>query len=276
MAYGRDLRKCLGLSGLVLGFIFAQAHAASAADTLTGKLIFWRTSWIATPVKGRIASLPVRAGDRVKKGDVLAEIDTQQLKAELAVAESALALARADLNAAEARLTLELTEYARAAKLKGSPAFSGARFEDSANRVAVAKAGVETTQALIANREKEVERRRVDVQLATIQAPFDGIVVRHLLTVGGLVSDEQPHILVMVDDSSPEIVVEVPAEEVPRLNVGREVDFSIGKDRRERARVRSVAPADPPSAKIRLVRLDPTGVGASYADSDAVTIYLPN
>ena len=257
-------------------FQVQAADKQAALSTLSGKLIFWRTSRIATPVMGRIASLPIRVGDRVKKGEILAEIDTQQLKAVLAVAESALAFARSDLTSAEARLTLEFTEYERAAKLKGSPAFSRARFEDSNNRVAVAKASVEAARAMIGTRQAEVARHELDVRLATIEAPFDGVVVRHLLTVGGLVSVEDPHILVMVDDTAPEIEVEVPVEQVSRLPVGREVDFSIGGGSREQARVRSVMPSEEPNAKTRLVRLDPTNATARYSDTEPVTVYLPN
>ena len=265
---------------LVFGLVtIGPGHQAQAADKeapLSGKLLFWRTSRIATPVMGRIASLPVRVGDRVKKGEVLAEIDTQQLKADLVIAEKALAFARSDLASAEAKVTVELSEYERAAKLKGSPAFSGARFVDSGNKVAVAKASVEAARAMIATREAEVARRQLDVRLATIDAPFDGVVVRHLLTVGGLVSIEDPHILVMVDDTAPEIEVEVPVEQVSRLSVGREIDFSIGAGSREQARVRSVMPSEVPNARTRFVRLDPTNTSARYSDSEPVTVYVPN
>ena len=254
----------------------SQAQATDKQASLSGKLIFWRTSRIATPVMGRIASLPIRAGDRVKKGEILAEIDTQQLKADLTIAESALAFARSDLASAEAKLTLESTEYGRAERLKGSPAFSGARFADSGNRVAVAKANVEVARATIGTRQAEVARRELDVRLATIEAQFDGVVTRHLLTVGGLVSVENPHILVMVDDKAVEIEVEVPVEQVSRLPVGREVGFSIGTGSQQQARVRSVMPGDDPNAKTRLVRLDPTNTTARYSDSEPVTVYLPD
>lgn len=251
----------------------ALAHAADSSAS--GRLVFWRTSRIATPVMGVIASLPVRVGEQVKQGDILAEIDTQQLKADLAIAERALDLARLDLVSEEAKLALELTEYDRVAKLKGSPAFSGARYEDASNRVAVAKAVVEAARSRIATRQAEVAKRELDVRLATIKAPFDGIVVRHLLTVGGLVSIEDPHILVIVDNTSPEIEVEVPVEQVALLPVGREVEFSIGGGSREQARVRAVLPSDAPGANTRHVRLDLTSAAGRYSDVEPVTVYLP-
>jgi RND family efflux transporter MFP subunit len=224
---------------------------------------------------GVIASLPVRVGDQVKQGDILAEIDTQQLKADLAIAQSALQLARNSLVSAQAKLQLEQTDYERQAKLKSSPAFSGARYDDSSNRVAVAKADVETARAAIVTREAEVAKRELDVRLATIKAPFDGIVVRHILTVGGLVSIENPHILVVVDNTAPEIEVEVPLEQVSFLKVGREVEFSIGSGSREQAKVRAILPSETASADTRRVRLELSNTTARYSDSDPVTVYLP-
>jgi macrolide-specific efflux system membrane fusion protein len=267
----------LALFAALATLALSPAFDVYAADgSATGRLIFWRTSRIATPVMGVISSLPVRVGDQVKQGDVLAEIDTQQLKADLEIAQRALAFARSDLTSEEAKLQLELTEYDRQARLKESPAFSGARYEDSSNRVAVAKADVGTARATIATREAEVAKRELDVRLATIKAPFDGIVVRHLLTVGGLVSIETPHILIMVDNTSPEIEVEVPLEQVSLLTVGREVEFSIGKKGdREQARVRAVLPSEVPTTETRRVRLELMNAAARYSDSDLVTVYLP-
>jgi RND family efflux transporter MFP subunit len=250
-----------------------QAHAADSS--VNGNLIFWRTSKIATPVMGVIASLPARVGDLVKQGDVLAEIDTQQLKADLLIAERALAFAKQDLASEEARLVLEQTEFKRQEGLKTSPAYSGARFEDSSNRVRVAKANVDAAQSMIATRQAEVEKRALDVRLATIKAPFDGIVVRHLLTVGGLVSIETPHILLMVDNTTPEIEAAVPVEQISLLSLGREVEVSIGGGKREQAKVRAILPSDVPGESTRRVRFDLVNPAARYADSEPVTIYLP-
>ncbi|MFN0217686.1 MAG: efflux RND transporter periplasmic adaptor subunit [Hyphomicrobium sp.] len=251
---------------------------SGSSGSMQGRLIFWRISRIATPVTGRIAALPVRVGDHVKKGEVLAQIDTQQLNADLAIAESSLATARAAVATAEATVTLEQTTYERSAKLKSSPAFSGARLDDALNTVAVAKAGLETARALVSQRQSEVEKRQVDVRLATIQAEFDGVVVRHLLTVGGLVSISagDPHILVMVDDSSPEIEVEASVAQAARFTRGSEVDVTIGDGKREKARVRAVLPSETPNAATRFVRLELVDQRQLADDTAPVTVYLPS
>ena len=136
---------------------------------VVGSLVFWRTSKVATPVTGRIASLPVRVGGHVKKGEVVAQIDTEQLKANLSVAQSRVINARAQLAVAEARLVLQATVRDRLAKLKQlqSPGFREASLEDANNAVLVASAAVEAAKSRIEVAEAEVARQQVNVNLAT-------------------------------------------------------------------------------------------------------------
>lgn len=261
---------------LVLPLTFVQ-NAAFAADgeAIQGKLVFWRTSQIASPVTGRVQDLPKRVGDGVQKGEVIAIIDTQQLEADLAIATQGLASAEAELGSAKAQLNSEMATYERLAKLKGSPAFTRARFEDATNSVEIAKARVKAAEARIAERKATVDKRELDVKLAKIEAPFDGVIVRQLLTVGSLVSNEAPHILVMVDNTAPEIVVDVPVEQVNALAVGTEVSAEIGSGERQKAKVRSIAPAEKADAETRTVRFDLVKTEGSYTDTLPVTIYLP-
>ena len=250
---------------------------ATAADgeAIQGKLVFWRTGNIASPVTGRIKDLPKRVGDSVQKGEVIAVIDTQQLEAELAIARQAFATAEAELASAQAQLKSVETSYNRIAKLEGSPAFTRARFEDETNTVEVAKASVKAAEALVAERKAMVDKRELDVKLANIEAPFDGVIVRQILTLGGLVSTDDPNILVMVDITTPEIEVEVPVEQVNALSVGTEVSAEIGDGERQKARIRSIAPAQTPGAETRTVRLDLVKIKGTYTDTLPVTIYLP-
>jgi RND family efflux transporter MFP subunit len=259
----------------------AQRDRAPPSGTIpvVGNLVFWRTSKVATPVMGRIASLPVRVGDHVKKGDIVAEIDTEQLKANLAVAQSELSNARSQLSVAEAKLVSVTTIRDRLAKLKlkKSPGFRQASLEDANNSVSVASADVQAAKSQIEVREAEVARQQVNIKLATIRAPFDGVVTRHLLTVGGLVSDYDPSILVMVDDKTAEIEITVPVEYLSSISVGMKMTYSLESGRRQQARVRAVLPSITPKAKTRIVRLDPENrqVQPTFSEMQVVTVYVP-
>lgn len=258
-----------------LAFAFVQNASAADGEAIQGKLVFWRTGQIASPVTGRIKDLPKRVGDSVQKGDVIAVIDTQQLEADLAIARQALATAEAELASSNAELNSEMAEYNRLAKLENSPAFTRARFEDVTNSVEVARTKVRAAEALIEERRATVAKRELDVKLANIEAPFDGVIVRQLLTVGSLVSNEDPHILVMVDNMTPEIVADVPVAQLAALAVGTEVSAEIGSGERQKARVRSIAPAETPDAGTRTVRFDLVTTEGTYSDAQPVTVYLP-
>ena len=125
--------------------------------------------------------------------------------------------------------------------------------------------------------EADVTRAQVNVNLATVTAPFDGVVVRHLLTVGGLATDYDPSILVMVDDSSAEIEIEVPIENLSGISVGEEMTYSLDGGPRQRAKVRAVLPSITPDAKTRIVRLDPESpeAQAKLPEVQVVTVYVP-
>ena len=56
-------------------------------EAIPGRISYWRTGKISSRIPGQIETLPVRVGDRVKKGDVLATLNTERLRADLAVAE---------------------------------------------------------------------------------------------------------------------------------------------------------------------------------------------
>jgi RND family efflux transporter MFP subunit len=274
----------IGLSQFAqIGFAAAEDPAKAQVDQampsgtipVVGSVVFWRTSEVATPVVGRIESLPVRVGDHVKKGDVVAEIETEQLVANLKVAQSGVINAQTQLAVAEAQLVLETTTRDREARLKQSPAFREAGLEDANNRVSVASAAVNAAKSLIVSAESEAARQEVNLKLAMIKAPFDGVVVRHLLTVGSLVSDYNPSILVMVDDSAPEIEIEVPLEQLTSVSVGTEMTYSLNSGRRHQAKVRAVLPSVTPGAKTRIVRLDPENLEAHPSEVQLVTVYVP-
>jgi RND family efflux transporter MFP subunit len=273
------------LAGVLSLFAIApEASGKSQEDSATppgtvpvvGHLIFSRTSKIATPVVGRIASLPVRVGDHVKKGEVVAEIDKEQLLANLIVAQSGVTDAQSQLDVAEAQLRSETTMRDRVAKLKKSPAFREATLEDANNRVAVAAAAVQAARSRIIVNQAEAARQEVNLNLATIRAPFDGVVIRHLLTVGGLVSDYDPSILVMVDDTAPEIEIEIPIGYLSGVSVGTKMTYSL-EGRFHQAKVRAVLPSVTPDATTRIVRLDPDNLEAqlTFSEVQVVTVYVP-
>lgn len=145
----------------------------------------------------RVAKLSVGKGDKVKKGDVLAVLSTQQLEADKLVAMSSLEEAKALVKVAKARLAGAKLVFDRQAALKQSVSFRRADFEDAEVALQLAESNLALAESTVNRQKAEVDRIDLEIQLATIRAPFEGSVVKLLTNVGATVTQRNPNILVL-------------------------------------------------------------------------------
>lgn len=127
-------------------------------------------SALAAQVQGRIESLPVRAGERVLAGEVLAVIDARETAAGLAQAKARLAQARA----AEAGAR---SAHERNVRLFQQGFISQSSLDATSTQLAAARAGVAEAEAV-------VQRQSVTGSYTTVRAPYDGVVAEVLAEVG--------------------------------------------------------------------------------------------
>ena len=178
----------------------------------------------------RIAEILVEEGDRVRKGQVLARLDTSRLvpqvhQAEAAVASQSaildrlrngsrpeeIAQARANLEAAKADAVNTSTQYARHRAIAGESAVSRQEVDAARTAAAVARAGVEVNRraldlAIAGPRAEEIAQAEAqllssEAQLALIRqqlkdaellAPFDAVVRSRLMEPGEMASPARP------------------------------------------------------------------------------------
>jgi membrane fusion protein (multidrug efflux system) len=141
---------------------------------------------------GRIREIRFRAGDRVKTGQVLAELDDEIERADLAQAEAALT---------QARLALQ-----RAEKLQTKKHVPDATVEDLTSKAATAAAAVDRAKRRLADR--------------SIRAPFPGVVGIRRVDVGARVDDET--VIATLDDLAEiEIEFSVPEQFYNRVTAGQ-------------------------------------------------------
>lgn len=153
---------------------------------LSGRIAAWRRVEIRPQIGGVILDRLVDEGARVAAGDVLFHIDPAPLKADLAMAEAALA--RAETGAAHARRTVE-----RSDALLARSAVSTEKNDTARNDLALAEAGLAEARA-------QVERKRLDLEFATLQSPIDGYVAAGLADPGGLASPGGGTALAVIQD----------------------------------------------------------------------------
>lgn len=127
---------------------------------------------VSARIAAHILQLPVRSGDMVKQGDLLATLDDRDVQSRLRQVEAALVAARAAVVETEA-------EFTRYQTLLKSGASSRQEFEQAQMRHDTAKAGV----AQVAEQVKEAQ---LNLGYTEVRSPIDGIVVNRHAESGDL------------------------------------------------------------------------------------------
>jgi len=154
----------------------------------SGYVVAQRKASVASKGTGRIVYLGVREGSRVKEGDVLAMLDSDDLKAEKAQFEAQLVVARFDLTRAETELLTAEANFKRLKELLGQKAASQAGLEDAQDRYLKAKAAIDSAKASIKAAEASIRKESVLIEYTVIRAPFDGVVLTKDADVGEVVA----------------------------------------------------------------------------------------
>jgi len=154
---------------------------------LPGDVQAWFESPIYARVNGYLRAWYFDFGAHVKKGDVLADIETPELDAQLAAARATLDARKADVKVKEAEQRFAETTYARwRDSPKGSVSVQEqqakrADYESAVARLNAAKANTEIAQA-------EVNRLQALEGFKRLLAPFDGTVTARNTDIGALIN----------------------------------------------------------------------------------------
>ena len=151
---------------------------AAAGFEFEGTLEPQQQSVIAAQVSGVLRQLAVKAGDRVKAGQLLARIDERELAAGLAAGDAGVAQAQAAL--AQARQNAQRTRELRAQGFVSAAALDTAQAQLDAAEAALAAAQAGRQQAAVAR------------GFTSITAPFDGVVRATHAEAGELAAPGRP------------------------------------------------------------------------------------
>lgn len=164
---------------------------SSAANDIWGQADATETDMISK-IPGYIEAMYVKEGETVKKGQVLAKVDTRQLAAKKAEMEAQVAAARAKAMQARASMELAASDRQRMADLYKADAVSRQLYDSAVTKYDVAAESY--TQALAGVKAYEQGVRQVEVNMEDthIKAPMDGIIATKFVNVGALVSSGMP------------------------------------------------------------------------------------
>ncbi|WP_374653497.1 efflux RND transporter periplasmic adaptor subunit [Dongia sp.] len=216
---------------------------------------------VGAQVSGQIKSLKVAPGDRVEKGEVIAEIDSMTQRNELRQAEAHLKDVTAQRESKRASLRQAQLAFARRELLLRQDAGSKEDYES-------AEATLKATQADIAALDAQIQQATVSVDIAkvnlgytTITAPMDGVVIHVAVREGQTVNAVQstPTIVKLAQLETMTVEAQISEADVVRVAPGMPVTFTI-----------LGAPDHPYAAKLRAIRLAPESV-AKEDESTAIS-----
>jgi len=175
------------------------------------------------------------AGQRVKRGAMLATLD------DVAVRDAFLS-ARSAVRTAESSLELARRNAERAERLSQAGAIAERDLESARWNATNAEGTLADARARLASAGEQLEDTRV-------RAPFDGVVSERQVDAGDVVQVGAA-LFTIVDPRSLRLEAAVPADQIGRLRVGTPVEFSVGGlDRRITGRIERINPVVEPSTR---------------------------
>jgi RND family efflux transporter MFP subunit len=180
----------------------------------TGTIFPRHESMISPRISGRIEKLYVDEGDRVKKGQPLAELEQERLQIVIKEAKASLQEALAQLKNIEATLK-------RSQRLFEEGVVDSQRFDDITTERELARARVQRAQAIL-------ERTEKDLKDSVITAPFDGFIVEKMMNEGEMATTMPPsNIFHLVDTGRVKIECGITEEKKRSVTVAKEAVIEL-------------------------------------------------
>lgn len=231
-----------------------QPQSANMAQKISanGNLAAWQEAVIGAEANGlRITEVRVNVGDRVQRGDLLATLQSDTLRAELAQAQASLAESAA--SAQETQVQLE-----RARSLQQQGFFSSAQLSQAVATNAAAQARVQSARAL-------VQLQTVRLSQTEVRAPDAGVISQRQASVGSVVGAGS-ELFRLIRQGRLEWRAEVTAAEIGRVQVGALAVVTAASGQVLSGKVRMLAPSVDAQTRNALVYVDlPAATGSARA-----------
>ena len=187
---------------------------------------------VGAQASGKITKLYVKLGQEIKKGEMIADIDSTTQINTLNTKKAALVSYQAQLRAKKTAYDVALSSYNRLSKLYAEKATSLDSVNTAKSTLDNTKAEMEAIEANIKQAEIEVNTAETNVGYTKITAPMDGTVISVPVAEGQTVNANQttPTIVTIADLSKMKIKPEISEGDITKVKAGQEVSFTILSD----------------------------------------------
>lgn len=240
-----------------------RVEQIKTGPAISGALAPLRSATIRAEMSGAVIQTMAEAGQAVRAGQPLAQIDAAVLRDQSLSAKSAV-------TTAESSYEIARRDLQRNETLEKAGAIAERQVETSRNQVLGAQAQLSNARAQLANVQKMLDK-------AGVKAPFAGIVSQRQVSAGDVVSPGTA-LFTVVDPGSMQLEASVPAEQLSQVRVGMPIDFTVNgyPNRAFTGRITRVNPtADPTTRQVKIVAAIPnagnTLVGGLFAEGRVST-----
>jgi RND family efflux transporter MFP subunit len=225
-----------GVEVRVASAVFTSPAQAQAVLTASGYVVARRKAAVASKGTGRLVYLGVEEGDQVKKGQVIARLEDDDVLASLRRARADLAAAEAELNDARQSLNRQKLLLDRALVAQAEYDSAEARFK--------------RVMATIDSARFAVREAEVAVDYTRIIAPFDGTVLRKNADVGEIMAplagaaSSRAAVVTIADMSSLEVDADVAEANITRVKIDQpcEIRLDAYPDQAYQGQVNKIVP----------------------------------
>jgi len=241
--YGLQARRALSATEIETVTVAVSRDVEPSAGTpiltASGYVVARRQAVVSAKIQGRLEELRVEEGSKVRKGEVLALLESSDFEAAVQRARAAVQRAEADL--AEQERLLRVAD-----RLTAEQVLAEDQKEAAESRVRIAR-------AQLAQQEADLAFVEAQMQHTVIRAPFAGVVVKKMAEVGESVAPIPPGvnistssgaIVALADLATLEVEADVAEANVAKVAGGQPAEVTVEAipDRRYRAVLRQVLP----------------------------------
>lgn len=261
-------------------FLTAPVRRGNVEETVlaTGTLKPVRLVAVGSQASGRITSIKFKLGDTVRKGDLIAEIDSTTQNNDLRTSDAALSNMKAQKQEKEATLEGYQKTLARQQAIYSKQAGSEADLQTAETNVNTTKAQIAALDAQIISAEIAVETAKAELGYTRITAPMDGTVLAIVNQEGRTVNATQsiPTIVILGDLSTMTVRAEISEADITKVKPGQAVRFNLIGERTQSydATLASIEPAPESITSDSSVSSSTTSSSTSSSSSSSAIYYI--
>ena len=233
-------------------FSVAKIYPSQAFTLLnaSGYVVAQRKAAVASKVTGRLISLSVEEGSRVKKNEVIARMENEDALASRDQAEANLNVAHHNLEQVRAELQDATLSFNRYKDLLDKGFVAKADYDASEARYKKAIAAVAAAEAAVKANAATLQGANVMIEYSLIRAPFDAVVLTKNADIGDIVTpigasaNAKAAVVTIADMSSLQVEADVSESNLRQIKVGQpcEIQLDALPDLRFRGVIHMIVP----------------------------------